>query len=103
MTEQSEDAADSIREVGELFSPGYVGYVVSAEVHRLIIEINERLVLINKYISYLAGTYYTDQQRGRAEIEVFRLQTELDPLFEQLRNALVMAPELGRPVTVTYT
>lgn len=103
MTEQPEDAADAIAELGALFSPGYVGHVVSAEAHRLITEINYRLVQLNKYLSYLAGTYYTDQQRGQAEIEIFRIQTELDTLNEQLRNTLVMAPELGRPVTVTYT
>jgi hypothetical protein len=46
--------------------------------------------------------YFSDQQRRIAEAELFRLQTELGELHEQLINTLVMAPDLGRPVLVNH-
>jgi hypothetical protein len=102
MTNEVEDDADPLRELGIDFSAGYLGNVIYARVAEISSGIDDRLRSISQLLEYFSGTYYTDQQRGIAERALFRIQTELGELHEQLTNTLVMAPDLGRPVLVNH-
>jgi hypothetical protein len=102
MTNEVEDDADPLRELGASFNAGYLGNTMCRAVDEIRADINHRLVSITKLLPYLSGMYFSDQQRRIAEAELFRLQTELGELHEQLINTLVMAPDLGRPVTINH-
>jgi hypothetical protein len=103
MTNEAESDADSLMELGKAFCVGYLGHVMVDEVETLRRDINDRLKSITKLLPYLSGMFYVETQRQFAEMEIFRLQTEIAELIERVHNSLVMAPDLGRPVTINYT
>lgn len=102
MTNEEGDT-DPLQELGASFSPGYIGNTICEVVEALQSDVNDRFRRITKLLTYMSGLYYSDRQRRMAEAEIFRLQTEIAELHTELVNTLTMAPELGRPVTITHT
>ena len=103
MTNEDGADADSLKELGTYFSAGYIGNTMCNAIDTLRVEIDDRLRSITKLLPYLSGMYFSDRQRQMAEREIFRLQTEISKLHDEMVNTLVMAPDLGRPVTINHT
>jgi hypothetical protein len=95
-----EDTIDPIPPLQAEFGPAFAGNVIQEEVERIGQEMNEAIRLIIKLSVYLTATQYGDQQRRVAEARLFSLQSELAELQEALSRTLVMAPDLGRVVTI---
>lgn len=98
MTKATSD--DSDESPGLFFSATYVGGVIHESLEDIQRRMNSNAQRMLYLLPYLAGMYYTDQQRQMAEAQLFRLQLEQDQLIEQQRGAINMAVELYRPVYI---
>lgn len=98
MTKATSD--DSDESPGSFFNATYVGGVIRESLEEIQRRMNSNAERILYLLPYLAGMYYTDQQRQMAEAQLFQLQLEQVRLIEQQRGAVSMAVELYRPVYI---
>ena len=90
----------TIEEVGAELNAGLIGYVMEETLKGINDDLTVNLNDILKILTYLSGLYYSDSQRRYAEAELFRLQQVRYELETSFANALAIAPDLHRPVSV---
>ena len=98
MMEESAEDSHSLKEIEMFCTPAFADEVIHETIEGIRKKLNANIEAIQHFQPYLTGLYYADSQRRAAEAHLFRLQTELTELMNELANTLVFASELNSPI-----